>query len=418
MAEQWTLGVFACIKDEPTKKRCDLLFPEAARRGPLLERIPWSAVGFHPHRDEGEAFEGLKRFFALPGDRAALLLFDRLDESGSSWDSMQPRPRELWVKELLNEFRGRLFGTIAILERVERVPLIDRVIRQRFEAAELLEALRLSAERLMYLLPVPRRPLPRPVVVRRIDDETELSAYFRLRHAVYRVMGYLDAKVEFAASRMELNSSDSGALHVGAFEQGKGGRQTLVGTARVVGVEDLDERSVGWTESLARYDPVLRSKLREALPLKLPIIHSMKMKESYKQMLTEERCAELSRVIVRDAYRGTGLSTVLTKFAIFAAAERGVDRLFLECLPVHVGMYAKLGFEAIEGVQGEVIDVNKTMVAMQMTPERLEHLKREEASAPALRVLREKRYLCAGGHDACYRGQYGYFLSPDCPLRP
>ena len=448
MAEQWTLGVFAYIADTATRERFQQRFPEVARLGPLLERIPWEAVSFHPHDNEEEVEAALQSFFESPGGRAALLLSDGLaddsarrkdarpdadarallrlgrsdddgapQEDGTRQEDWRPQPTG-WAKQLLEngDLKGRLWGTIAILERYQRVRFIDRVLRRYFDSKELLETLRWSAERLMYLRPVPRRPLPRPVVVRRINDETELSEYFRLRHSVYRIMGYLDPRVEFAESQMELNASDSGALHIGAFEQGWGGRQTLVGTARVVGVEDLDKRSVGWAESLARHDTVLRTELQKVLPLKLPIFHSMKVKEPYSQLLTVERCAELSRVIVRDPYRGTGLSTVLTKFAILAAAERGVDHLFLECLPVHVGMYAKLGFETIEGVEGEVIDVNKPMVAMQMTPERLERLRLDEASGPPLRVIRAKGYLCACKHDVCYRAQYGYFLSPDCPL--
>src|SRR5262249_13112247 len=136
-------------------------------------------------------------------------------------------------------------------------------------------ALTLTVQRLTYVAPPEGRPeVLHPVKVRTIQTRAELQEYFQLRHRVYRVMGYLDEATESAPSRMEIDRCDTTALHVGAFEQ-EGPRQRLVGTARVVAIEPLDQRD-DWTWGLARRDPVLKRVLeRNLFPLGLPIFQSM-----------------------------------------------------------------------------------------------------------------------------------------------
>jgi len=79
-----------------------------------------------------------------------------------------------------------------------------------------------------------------------------------------------------------------------------------------------------------------------------------------------QRCGEISRVIVEREFRGSGISRALMVEALHRSAERGVHRLFLECLKVHEGLYGEYGFRPISGAEGPVIDVYRTMIAMEL----------------------------------------------------
>jgi predicted GNAT family N-acyltransferase len=176
---------------------------------------------------------------------------------------------------------------------------------------------------------------------------------------------------------MEVDWCDTISLHFGAYELTREGRDTLVGTARVVvGSSQLEEHSSllaayqRWTTALVAQDEVLRNRLtNRVLGLELPIFHSQDLSGIFRDVvLHNEVCGELSRVIVGEDYRGTGLSTRLVRTALCEAAKVGVKRMFLECLEVHEPLYRRFSFQKIEGKAGAVIGVNKTMVAMQSYP--------------------------------------------------
>jgi N-acetylglutamate synthase-like GNAT family acetyltransferase len=187
-------------------------------------------------------------------------------------------------------------------------------------------------------------------------------------------MGYLEDAIENDASQMEIDWCDTMALQFGAFAPRGNRKDLLVGTARmVITSADSNQRQAllelyrHWIGTLIRKDPVLQESFKKgALPMELPIFHSQKLISRYRETLRRgEVCGELSRVIVREDYRGAGLSTRLVDLALCEAARVGVRRIFLECLALHEGLYEKLGFRRINGTRGTVISVNQTMIGME-----------------------------------------------------
>ena len=56
---------------------------------------------------------------------------------------------------------------------------------------------------------------------------------------------------------------------------------------------------------------------------------------------------ELSRVVVTEEFRGLGVSRLLVRAAIAAAVDFNLKYMLLDCIPQHVVLYEKLGFETI-----------------------------------------------------------------------
>ena len=114
-----------------------------------------------------------------------------------------------------------------------------------------------------------------------------------------------------------------------------------------------------------------KQRLGEAYALGLPIFHTYRqmtpiMGEIFRK---GQKCGELSRVIVDRAFRGSGISNRLISEALDRAVGRGVTRIFLECLKIHEPLYEKHGFRRMSGFEASVIDVKRTMIAMELQPD-------------------------------------------------
>jgi predicted GNAT family N-acyltransferase len=308
----------------------------------------------------GEATDQLQKWYAQPGSSGAVLLSDHLVDEGL-------REPTNAAKGLFDDFGEKLYATIAVMQRPERILDIDRTVAIDCGPEELLGALKLCLDRLAYLQPPQPRKCTNPVVVRRVETETELFNYFMLRHAVYTPMSYLEALVEQAPSHMEIDWFDTRSVHIGAFEKTPT-YERLIGTARLIATEPLDEHHSQMTRELARRDPVLDRLVREgAVPALLPVFQSQQRLVGHLQKAWEAEVrvvlGELSRVVVHGDYRGAGVSLALSKHAIALAEEAGLFELFLECLPIHEKIYEKVGFKTMP-LHGKVFSVNKTMVVM------------------------------------------------------
>lgn len=255
--------------------------------------------------------------------------------------------------------------TLAVNDYSGRVPDIDRVVAPDVETADLIDVLTLLVARLKYLSPPVRRSTYPPFILRRINGEFELKKYYELRHRVYKIMGYLSENKEDVPSRMEIDWCDKNAIHLGAFEQSSG-FDKLAGTVRILFSNPLNTRYVEWTDNLLKSDNRLRAQVsNEHLQFGLPVFHSHNLNPHIKEVVEHDlSCAELSRVIVDENYRGAGLAVQLTSRAIEEACLIGVDRIYLECLRLHEALYEKFGFQRIEGSGGRVIGIGKSMIAM------------------------------------------------------
>jgi predicted GNAT family N-acyltransferase len=219
---------------------------------------------------------------------------------------------------------------------------------------------------------------PAKPVLRKAGNQTELLRYFKLRHEVYTSMSYLSPLVEGVQSRLDIDWFDTRSIHIGAFEQYLG-HEELIGTARLITTEPLHPQHPHWTRQLAGLDPVLERLVNEgAVQAMLPVFQSQDLEGELHQAIRGGiLVGELSRVIVHPNCRGAGLSQRLVHKVIELAEKARVGSLYLECLPIHEGLYQRVGFSTLP-VRGKVYVVNKTMMVMRLML---------SSGVPALKVL-------------------------------
>jgi predicted GNAT family N-acyltransferase len=271
------------------------------------------------------------------------------------------------AKEVIDPHFHKPIVTLAIANTPQRVADIDAVLRPTARRQDITRVLSLLSQRLAYMAPPNQRTYPNPFQIRLINNEYELHEYYKLRHDVYRVMGYLsDAKAR-VKSKQEIDGCDLHAIHFGAFEMCDG-YQRLVGTARLLLTEANESRWAAWTRNLLRADRTLRAMVNdEKLSLMLPVFQSQQLTSHLHDVFQQEvLCGELSRVIVRREFRGAGVARQLVEESIQYARENGVGRLYLECLKLHEPLYKKFGFSCLPHTGDRVIGINKSMIAMMM----------------------------------------------------
>ena len=369
------LKLVLCIGDEATRHKCLSLLQDLTRTGKLAATLLNFRFEMARCDTRQQASDCVRHHLVAGENRAAILLFDVPPDPAIGTHEIDSRDA-CWVEGIRDGIKASC-ATIAIMRNPRRVRDIDRVIDRTTNPEQLLDTMKLVAERLTYTASPNKRTLATQPELRLIRRQHELLDYFKLRHRIYKIMGYLEEEIENNASQLEINWCDKIALHIGAYERVREQRESLVGTARVVVGTTADARERPallasydqWVTTLASQDPVLRQALiKGVLPLQLPIFQSQKLFRIFRETLQRnEVCGELSRVIVTENYRGAGLSSRLVAFALAEAAKIGVNRMFLECLDIHEGLYARLGFKRIEGTSGTVISVNQTMIGMEFS---------------------------------------------------
>jgi GNAT superfamily N-acetyltransferase len=368
------LKLVFCIRDQDMRQRCLKLAPAFKAAGKLAAQLPNYKCELQFCDTRQEAIDYLRKHLAQESC-AAILLFEIASDPfarnrGTDCGSYR------WAEELRSEMATNC-ATIAIMRSPERLQNVDRVVAATATREELLNTIKLITEKLSYIASPEKRTLTPPPEIRIIRKQHELLEYFKLRHRIYTIMGYLEGRIENAPSRMEINWCDTISIHIGAYDQTRNRPELLAGTARVVvgTAADATHRPAILADynqkvsDLASRDPVLEHSLSGGvLPFQLPIFHSQSMKTIFRESVRRNQiCGELSRVIVGEDYRGIGLSRRLVEFALGEAARVGVTRMFLECLDIHEGLYNQMGFARIKGTSGIVIGVNQTMIAMELS---------------------------------------------------
>ena len=372
------------IKSPATKQRFhDSLVETACGIGSSFPGGPCEVVELN---DETEnVIERLKQYFFDNPKGMAVLISDWLVSNDSQGE------KTMLLRRCEEEFGKQLFGTIAIMPRPTRMLDIDRTVGSSCASECLTRAVGMVVDRLKYLSTPPESHNGNSALVSvrplKTTNQRELHDYFSLRHKVYTIMGYLDEEVENSRSKLEVNEADLHAIHIGAFYR-DGFREQLVGTARVVTNAAVDETLHETLTELVNDDPVAKQRLETPYPLGLPIFQShTRMNGIIQEVFSKNQsCGELSRVIVAPQYRGRGISTRIIDAALRKSIAAGSRRLFLECLAVHTTLYEKHGFRCISGIRGQVVDVGRTMVAMELRPEELDNLLDSDTRMPVANI--------------------------------
>ena len=317
--------------------------------------------------DQSNVLDWLQGYFLATREQPLVLISDMLKPPDDPTDGFLTR-------ECQKRFSDCAMGTVAILPSQERVIDIDRTIRPDVSHDDLVHAMLMLLGRIEYLMAPAKHPPvdARSIVVRplRNGNEAEFQSYFQMRHYVYSQMGYLREAIESSQARLEMNEADVHSLHLGAFCR-RGCRDLLVGSARVVTNNGADPALIDLFEKIAEHDPVSRQSLKQPYPLGLPIFHTYRqMTPIIREIFSKrQKCGELSRVIVDQEFRGQGIAGRLIAAALQRAVSRGLTRIFLECLRIHESLYEMHGFKRIPGFEATVIDVKRTMIAMELQPE-------------------------------------------------
>src|ERR1035438_4871594 len=145
MSTQRPLKTIVCIQHESTRIRCLQYLRELQAGNQLSGYITEVKECNSPE----EVLQLLHLHYATSPANAALLISDLLAETSGTFPNEESRPTS-WAMELLHEFEDHLLGTIAIMDRLRRVPDIDRVLWQNFDAVAFFNVLSLVAEKLTY----------------------------------------------------------------------------------------------------------------------------------------------------------------------------------------------------------------------------------------------------------------------------
>lgn len=367
-------------------------------------------------QDPQQALDGLEVHLADHPLNSAIVISDGFASPATSTLSAQPQSTHLG-EEIRDRFGNNLLGMIAITDWApQRVPDIDRIVSRRFTPDGLAEALQLTIRALQYKTPTEKASLTLPVTVRRVRTLVELHENFKLRHEVYSTMGYLDAELEASPTKIEVDLCDLDSIHICAMEQLEIGTR-IVGAARLILTEEVDGELRDGPERIARADPVLRHRFRPPYPhLKLPVWQSQEVYNRITQMYRSgEQHGEISRVVVARSHRGTGLAKLLVNFTIHEARAHGLSRLFLECVPLHRPLYHKFGFVELPGTYKRVVNVDTTVVAMELKIND-EPSEIGDTTDFGSVVLAEQNHLCACEQRECYSQGYPLYRTEECRL--
>jgi predicted GNAT family N-acyltransferase len=180
--------------------------------------------------------------------------------------------------------------------------------------------------------------------IRMLATIAELVASYRLRHAVYSELGYLQRSND---ARLDIDEYDALSIPFGAFDPATG---ELIGTLRVVTAEPQPDHDYLIRTIVAGCsDAELARQAWGPQPHPLPSIISDDVEHQIEAFNTERLpVREMSRCIVRADHRGTGISRGLTELGMAHAIRLGPTVLIGGCSPEHLAMYARYGFAALQ----------------------------------------------------------------------
>jgi|GEM_PF-2314105 len=393
---------------------------------------------------QADLLSEVQRFLAQSASRFLIIVSDAL---------MEGTPKNI-AQQIRGMFRGPaefFCGMIALTEKnTARVRDIDRVLNSGVLAESIfLRELTRTADGLRLKAPPAKLPVDAsPIVVRLVKTKEEMQQCLRLRHLIYNRMHYLSDEISRHPSELELDCYDlfdeksgTGSIHFLAWSKAMG---DVVGTARLIvprEVEFSEAKSVLGDppeailrrqaafirQIIAEHDSndVLNRAATRRTFNRMPVLQSADSLD--KSLLRGIGLAEISRVIVAPRYRGCGVGRLLVRALVAASIDLKKPNVVLECIPGHVSMYEKFGFQIIEGAQGRDESLDQEAVAMLLqqggvlikaqgiAKNDLKMIRREDGQT---RSLADQGYLCLCGERGCWElGQYELKDQDKCPLK-
>ncbi|MFA6433413.1 MAG: hypothetical protein WCW52_01825 [Elusimicrobiales bacterium] len=300
----------------------------------------------------------------------AIVISDQLVEFQGDGRFTTSNPADVALESFYSN--NRLCSLIALSsEELPDIPGITLSLNQGACTPEALRALIVKAGTRLYLLsPVTGAQSgslrETTVRVQVAQDPQDLRQIMRLRHRVYGMTGYLDSETEKNPLGLEMDYHDGSAVQLLARDEAAG---RIAGVLRMIfankpwGAVDsvfgpfseIFEAQRGWYRELV--DEVGSGPMRERL-LKpggapLPLLQNLRVKDISEWRRIVDG-VEVSRIIVAPEYRGLAVAKLLTRLAIAAVYDMGKNLVVGECQPVHMAMYRKLGFKAIEAEEGRI----------------------------------------------------------------
>lgn len=176
-----------------------------------------------------------------------------------------------------------------------------------------------------------------------LDCVADMIDAYRLRYEVYGELGYLR---HLNTARLEIDEYDAMSVPFGAFDSETG---ELIGTLRLITLERLPDYAALLRRIITETgDPELAKQALRDRPHLLPSIISTDIVHQIDAFNTEGYViGELSRCIVRPGRRGAGVSRALMEFGLAHAAQYEPMLIVGACLPAHVAMYARYGYQKL-----------------------------------------------------------------------
>jgi predicted GNAT family N-acyltransferase len=196
----------------------------------------------------------------------------------------------------------------------------------------------------------------RRIEVRAPKNDAELGGYFSLRYRVWSEVGYLRDENKNSQVEWEVDFWDRTAVPLCAITpDGK-----TIGCVRLISnLGDEESAYVDWIQRLL--DQAGDRQLRDLFRFQHAPMHPFDVlfefpgfRAKFRDLLRSRAVvAEIGRVAVDPKHRGQCLSEVLVDSAVSLAKSRGVECLLLACHEKLRPLYAKCGFQPVQGLRSE-----------------------------------------------------------------
>ena len=332
---------------------------------------------------------------------------------------------------------------IAVAQQGLAIPhLVDNTISEDANEEAICHHLVKAFRSILYRCP-PTKSLMDPaesVQVKMVDSFDELKESLRLRHRIYKLLGYSHEIASEADGCVDLDPYDAAALHFVAIAS-SGDLRTVIGTARLVcySFDSLSGSILGnsasfpeWRRAVAEWLATRSASLRSEVfssegMAGLPVLETFDIVTLTESLnISCARLGEVGRVVVAEKFRGLGISRLLVRACLAAASDLGLGQLLLDCIPQHMPIYRKCGFKQVSGAAPhEDIRVGQFATLMhldldnEIADESVMMARRDIATIKSFRTgTMPFGGLCLCTHADCWQsGIYGRRGASDCPLR-